>query len=94
MPGFIGLPEMLLLGFVALIIFGPKRLPEMGRSLGRGRREFRDSVSGDRKDDEAKDAAEAAAATTVAPAIVAPAVVVEPAPVSSNNGNGRVAVTK
>lgn len=50
MPGFIGLPELLLLGLVVLVIFGPKRLPEMGRSMGRGFREFKDSVSGDSKD--------------------------------------------
>jgi sec-independent protein translocase protein TatA len=50
MPGFIGLPELLLLGVVALLVFGPKRLPEMGRSLGKGMREFKDSVSG--RDDE------------------------------------------
>lgn len=50
MPGFIGLPEILLLGLVVLIIFGPKRLPEMGRSLGHGFREFKDSISGDKKD--------------------------------------------
>ena len=36
MPGFIGLPEILLLGLVVLLVFGPKRLPEMGRSMGRG----------------------------------------------------------
>ena len=47
MPGFIGLPEILLLGLVALVLFGPKRLPEMGRGLGKGLREFKDSVSGD-----------------------------------------------
>ena len=47
MPGFVGLPELLLLGVVALILFGPKRLPEMGRGLGKGLREFKDSVSGD-----------------------------------------------
>ncbi|MDQ5821503.1 MAG: twin-arginine translocase TatA/TatE family subunit [Actinomycetota bacterium] len=45
MPGFIGMPELLLLGLVALLVFGPKRLPEMGRSLGRGMREFKDSVT-------------------------------------------------
>jgi len=49
MPGFIGLPELLLLGLVVLVIFGPKRLPEMGRSMGRGLREFKDSVSGEHK---------------------------------------------
>lgn len=52
MPGFIGFPELLLLGLVVLLVFGPKRLPEMGRSLGRGMREFKDSVTGDAKRDE------------------------------------------
>jgi sec-independent protein translocase protein TatA len=52
MPGFIGLPEIILLGLVVLLVFGPKRLPEMGRSLGRGMREFKDSVTGDKKDDD------------------------------------------
>ena len=50
MPGFIGMPELLLLGLVALLLFGPKRLPEMGRSLGKGLREFKDSVSGEDKE--------------------------------------------
>jgi sec-independent protein translocase protein TatA len=49
MPGFIGMPEILLLGLVALLLFGPKRLPEMGRGLGKGLREFKDSVSGDQR---------------------------------------------
>jgi sec-independent protein translocase protein TatA len=31
---------------VALLLFGPKRLPELGRSLGKGMREFRDSIAG------------------------------------------------
>jgi len=44
--------EMLVLGLVVLLVFGPKRLPEMGRSLGRGMREFKSSISGDGKDDE------------------------------------------
>jgi sec-independent protein translocase protein TatA len=46
MPGFVGFPELLLLGLVVLLVFGPKRLPEMGRSLGRGMREFKTSVTG------------------------------------------------
>ena len=57
MPGFIGFPEILLLGLVALLVFGPKRLPEMGRSLGNGMREFKDSISGEHKQS-AKDEAE------------------------------------
>ena len=52
MPGWIGFPELLLLLLVILLVFGPKRLPEMGRSLGRGMREFKDSISGDRDRDE------------------------------------------
>jgi sec-independent protein translocase protein TatA len=42
--------EIVILLVIVLLIFGPKRLPEMGRSLGRGLREFKDSISG--KDDE------------------------------------------
>lgn len=45
MPGFIGMPEIILFAIVALLVFGPKRLPEMGRSLGKGLREFKDSVT-------------------------------------------------
>ncbi len=52
MPGWIGLPELLILLVVVLIFFGPKRLPEMGRSLGRGLREFKESVTGNDRDDE------------------------------------------
>jgi sec-independent protein translocase protein TatA len=48
----IGLPEILVVLVIALIVFGPKRLPELGRSLGRGIREFRGSVSGDSDDDD------------------------------------------
>jgi sec-independent protein translocase protein TatA len=46
MPGWIGFPELIVLLLVLLLIFGPKRLPEMGRSLGKGMREFKDSVTG------------------------------------------------
>ncbi len=46
-PFGIGIWEILILLLVVLLVFGPKRLPEMGRSLGRGMREFKDSISGD-----------------------------------------------
>ena len=53
MPFGIGIWELLILLLVLLLVFGPKRLPELGRQLGKGMREFRDSVSGsDDKDDE------------------------------------------
>lgn len=44
--GPLGWPEIILILLVLLLVFGAKRLPEMGRSLGRGMREFKDSVSG------------------------------------------------
>lgn len=44
--GSISAPEIILLLLVALLLFGAKRLPEIGRSLGTGMREFKDSVTG------------------------------------------------
>lgn len=46
MPGWIGPWEIAILLLVALLVFGPKRLPEMGRSIGKGMREFKDGLSG------------------------------------------------
>jgi sec-independent protein translocase protein TatA len=57
-PGWIGFPELIVLLLVILLVFGPKRLPEMGRSLGRGMREFKDSISGDKHRDEDRRPAE------------------------------------
>lgn len=48
----IGPLEIAIVLVIVLIIFGPKRLPELGRSLGRGIREFRGSLSKDHKDDD------------------------------------------
>jgi sec-independent protein translocase protein TatA len=42
----IGPLEIAVVLIIALVILGPKKLPEMGRSLGRGMREFKDSISG------------------------------------------------
>ncbi len=79
MPGFIGMPEILLLGLVVLLVFGPKRLPEMGRSMGRGFREFKDSISGDNKDEHGRFAVpaeepdvELTASTQEMPAVISP----------------------
>lgn len=52
MPFGIGIWELLILLLVLLLVFGPKRLPEMGRQLGKGMREFKDSVSGNDKNDD------------------------------------------
>jgi sec-independent protein translocase protein TatA len=46
MPFGIGLPEILIFLVVVLLLFGAKRVPEIGRSLGRGMREFKDAVTG------------------------------------------------
>jgi sec-independent protein translocase protein TatA len=43
----IGIPELIIVLVILLVIFGPKRLPGLGRSLGSGMREFKDSISGD-----------------------------------------------
>jgi sec-independent protein translocase protein TatA len=48
----IGFPELLIVLVIALIVLGPKKLPEVGRSLGRGMREFKDSISGVTGDDD------------------------------------------
>ncbi len=50
----IGPLELVIVLVIALIIFGPKRVPELGRSLGRGIREFKSSVSGERGTDDEK----------------------------------------
>jgi len=46
MPFGISLPELLILLVVLLLVFGAKRLPEMGKSLGKGMREFKEGISG------------------------------------------------
>jgi sec-independent protein translocase protein TatA len=52
MPGWISPWELLILALVVLLVFGPKRLPEMGRSLGKGMREFKSAITGKDDDDE------------------------------------------
>jgi sec-independent protein translocase protein TatA len=50
----IGPMELVIVLVIALIVLGPKRLPEVGRSVGRGMREFKESLTGDNvhEDDE------------------------------------------
>jgi len=83
MPFGIGVTEMVILLIVLLVFFGPKRLPEMGRSLGKGMREFKDSISGKDDDDDEpihkRYSAELPPAETMAPELDDPARVdVEP----------------
>lgn len=51
----IGPLEIAIVLLIVLIIFGPKRLPELGRSVGKGIREFRGSISGKGDDSESTD---------------------------------------
>jgi sec-independent protein translocase protein TatA len=56
MLGNIGPLEIIVVLIIALVVFGPKRLPELGNSLGRGIREFKETVTGEKKDDDDDDA--------------------------------------
>src|SRR3954462_6231374 len=81
MPGGIGAPELLIVLVIALIVFGPKRLPTLGRQLGSGMREFKDSITGKSGPDEDEDdlrmeprvIAAAKAAEAAEPVVGAPA---------------------
>jgi sec-independent protein translocase protein TatA len=71
MLGNIGPLEIIVVLIIALVVFGPKRLPELGRSLGRGIREFRGSVTGDHDSDDERPSSpagiEAGGSETAAP---------------------------
>lgn len=51
----IGLPGLIVILFIALIVFGPKKLPEMGRAFGDSLREFKSATKGILDDNEKKD---------------------------------------
>ena len=70
--GTIGAPEILIVLLVALVIFGPKKLPELGKGLGRGMRDFKRAVTGDDEDErrEEETTKKAVAATIPAPTVV------------------------
>lgn len=62
----IGPTELIIVLVIVLLIFGPKRLPGLGKQLGTGMREFKDSITGKDKDD--GDDADSAPALPPAPA--------------------------
>lgn len=79
----IGPLELGIILLVVLIIFGPKRLPGLGRQLGTGMREFKDSITGkdkDREDDEEHDAFGERREISSAPAPPPPAPAAPPEP--------------
>ena len=74
MPGGLSIWELLIVFAVLLLLFGAKRLPEMGKSLGHGMREFKDAVTGSSPADERPQvpAQPAAPAAPSAPPAAAP----------------------
>jgi sec-independent protein translocase protein TatA len=62
-----GWPELIIVLVIVLLVFGPKRLPMLGKQLGGGMREFKDSITRKSRDDEADDAASEDAAAEPAP---------------------------
>ena len=54
----IGPLEIVVILIIALIVFGPRRLPELGRSMGKGIREFKNSLTSDKDDDDDDDVRE------------------------------------
>ena len=84
----IGVPELLIVLAILLLVFGPKRLPHLGRQLGGGMREFKDSITG--KTDAEEDDEESSPATVAqqsglpaAPAPQAPAAPTAPETVTA-----------
>ena len=43
--GQLGVPELIIIGIIALLIFGPKKLPELGSGLGKAIRDFKGAIS-------------------------------------------------
>jgi sec-independent protein translocase protein TatA len=74
--------DLLVVLLIVLLILGPKRLPSLGRSLGQGLREFKDSIGGgdDDDDDDERPAITQASETAAAPAPAPAAAAAQPAP--------------
>jgi sec-independent protein translocase protein TatA len=51
MFGSLGVPELLLILLIVIIIFGANKLPQLGRGLGQGLRNFKDAIKGDESQD-------------------------------------------
>jgi TatA/E family protein of Tat protein translocase len=99
MFGSIGMPELIIILVIALIIFGPRKLPELGRSLGksigefkRASNELRSTLEEEIRIEEQRERATPAAATSAAATAPSPtpqpASDEEPTPVSRTNGSG------
>lgn len=60
--GNLGLPELIIIGIIALLIFGPKKLPDLGAGLGKAIRDFKGAINEPeppkKEDEQKKEAAE------------------------------------
>lgn len=64
--------DLIIILVIVLLIFGPKRLPGLGRQLGQGMREFKDSITGNSKDEEPESHPELTSASASTPEPAAP----------------------
>jgi len=78
--GTIGLPEFLILLVIVLLVFGPRRLPEMAKGLGQSVREFRKGLRDMKRDIEEEDQGEKGAPVAAAQGASAPPVAAQPQP--------------
>jgi TatA/E family protein of Tat protein translocase len=97
MFGSIGMPELIIILVIALIIFGPRKLPELGRSLGksigefkRASNELRSTLEEEIRIEEQRERTTPAAATppSPTPSPTPPPPVAEPTPVGRTHGTG------
>lgn len=75
--------DLIVVLVIVLLIFGPKRLPGLGKQLGQGLREFKDSITGDSKDSDEQQRPEIAATST--PPVVGSGIAAQPTPVASES---------
>jgi sec-independent protein translocase protein TatA len=80
----IGPLEIVIVLVVVLVIFGPKRLPELGKSLGSGMREFKDSITGRARDESKGELGDSSGPATADPARPS----VDPAPARTGEPAG------
>ena len=95
MFGSIGMPELIIILVIALIIFGPRKLPELGRSLGksigefkRASNELRSTLEEEIRVEEQRERTTTAAAATPQSPTPPPPADEEPTPVSRTHGTG------